>query len=272
MWKVVIADDEGVILQGLKKLIDWKKVDVELVGEARDGQQLKKVIEQTDPDIVIADIMMPHMTGLEVIRWYNEMHSHAKFIFVSGYQEFTYAKEALQSGAVDYLLKPVARKDFEDAVRKAIQKLEEQNTIEIFKEEDDEMQNLFREINDGQGFENAELYQLFEEEEINFADHFFVGICIGIRPDVASDMAHDSFERFNLVRFSVYNQISQKLRGKAFVLRKDDCACILWACSPVERKILSWKPTSCPWYSRCQRRYIQSYQSGSVCILPMQSN
>lgn len=42
MWKVVIADDEGVILQGLKKLIDWKKVDVELVGEARDGQQLKK--------------------------------------------------------------------------------------------------------------------------------------------------------------------------------------------------------------------------------------
>lgn len=131
------------------------------------------MIEQTDPDIVIADIMMPHMTGLEVIRWYNEMHSHAKFIFVSGYQEFTYAKEALQSGAVDYLLKPVARKDFEDAVRKAIQKLEEQNTIEIFKEEDDEMQNLFREINDGQGFENAELYQLFEEEEINFADHFF---------------------------------------------------------------------------------------------------
>lgn len=97
MWKVVIADDEGVILQGLKKLIDWKKVDVELVGEARDGQQLKKVIEQTDPDIVIADIMMPHMTGLEVIRWYNEMHSHAKFIFVSGYQEFTYAKEALQT-------------------------------------------------------------------------------------------------------------------------------------------------------------------------------
>ena len=65
----------------------------------------------------------------------------------------SYAKEALQSGAVDYLLKPVARKDLEDAVRKAIQKLEEQNTIEIFREEDDEMYQLFREINDGQGFE-----------------------------------------------------------------------------------------------------------------------
>ena len=232
MWKVVIADDEGVILQGLKKLIDWKSVDVELVGEARDGQQLKEVIEETDPDIVIADIMMPHMTGLEVIRWYNETHSHAKFIFVSGYQEFTYAKEALQSGAVDYLLKPVGRKDLEDAVRKAIQKLEEQNTIEIFKEEDDEMQKLFREINDGQGFENDELYQLFEAENIDFEGHFFVGICVGIRPDLASDMVRDSFERFNLLRFSIYNQIAQKLRGKAFVLRKDDCALHLMGVFP----------------------------------------
>ena len=103
MWKIVIADDEGVILQGLKRLIDWANINVELVGEARNGQQLKEVIEETDPDIVIADIMMPNMTGLEVIRWYNEVHSHAKFIFISGYQEFTYAKEALQNGAVDYL-------------------------------------------------------------------------------------------------------------------------------------------------------------------------
>ena len=57
-------------------------------------------------------------------------------------------------------------------MRKAIQKLEEQNTIEIFKEEDDEMYQLFREINDGQGFENDELYQLFEAEEIDFEGHF----------------------------------------------------------------------------------------------------
>lgn len=143
MWKAVIADDEGVILQGLKKLVDWTNMDVHLVGEARDGQQLKEVMEETDPDIVITDIMMPYRTGLDILRWCNETDMHAKFIFISGYQEFTYAKEALQSGAVDYLLKPVARKDLEDAVRKAIQKLEEQNTIEIFKEEDDEMYQLF---------------------------------------------------------------------------------------------------------------------------------
>lgn len=172
MWKAVIADDEGVILQGLKKLVDWTNMDVHLVGEARDGQQLKEVMEETDPDIVITDIMMPYRTGLDILRWCNEADMHAKFIFISGYQEFTYAKEALQSGAVDYLLKPVARKDLEDAVRKAIQKLEEQNTIEIFREEDDEMYQIFREINDGQGFENDELYQLFEAEEIDFEGHF----------------------------------------------------------------------------------------------------
>ena len=124
MWKAVIADDEGVILQGLKKLVDWTNMNVHLVGEARDGQQLKEVMEETDPDIVITDIMMPYRTGLDILRWCNETDMHAKFIFISGYQEFTYAKEALQSGAVDYLLKPVARKDLEDAVRKAIQKLD----------------------------------------------------------------------------------------------------------------------------------------------------
>lgn len=232
MWKAVIADDEGVILQGLKKLVDWTNMDVHLVGEARDGQQLKEVMEETDPDIVITDIMMPHRTGLDILRWCNEADMHAKFIFISGYQEFTYAKEALQSGAVDYLLKPVARKDLEDAVRKAIQKLEEQNTIEIFKEEDDEMYQLFREINDGQGFENDELYQLFEAEEIDFEGSFLCGICVGIRPDLAADMIKDSFERFNLLRFSIYNQIAQKLRGKAFVLRKDDCALHLMGVFP----------------------------------------
>ena len=75
-----------------------------------------------------------------------------------------------------------------------------------------------------QEFENEELYQLFANENIEFAGHFFVGICVGIRPDRAAELVADSFERFNLLRFSVYNQIAQKLRGKAFVLRKDDCA------------------------------------------------
>ena len=108
---------------------------------------------------------------------------------------------------MDYLLKPVGRKDLENAVKKAIQRLKEQNTIEIFREEDDEMHRLFQEINDGQGFENEELYRLFAEDNIEFEGHFFVGICIGIRPDLAADMVADSFEHFNLVRFSVYNQI-----------------------------------------------------------------
>lgn len=243
MWKAVIADDEGVILQGLKKLIDWTNMDVRLVGEARDGQRLKEVMEETDPDIVITDIMMPYRTGLDILRWCNEADMHAKFIFISGYQEFTYAKEALQSGAVDYLLKPVARKDLEDAVRKAIQKLEEQNTIEIFKEEDDEMYQLFREINDGQGFENDELYQLFEAEEIDFEGHFFVGICVGIRPDLAADMIKDFLNGSICFVFLFTIRLHKSCVAKLLSCAKTTVHCISWECSPVERKILSWKPT-----------------------------
>lgn len=74
-------------------------MDVRLVGKHGMDQRLKEVMEETDPDIVITDIMMPYRTGLDILRWCNEADMHAKFIFISGYQEFTYAKEALQSGA-----------------------------------------------------------------------------------------------------------------------------------------------------------------------------
>ena len=71
MWKAVIADDEGVILQGLKKLVDWTNMDVHLVGEARDGQQLKEVMLETDPDIVSFDFLMPFRTCLDILRLCN---------------------------------------------------------------------------------------------------------------------------------------------------------------------------------------------------------
>lgn len=226
MWKAVIADDEGVIVNGLKKLIDWSSLEVSVEGIARDGLQLKQIIEEVDPDLVIADIMMPKLTGLEVIRWYNESHNKAKFIFVSGYERFSYAKEAIKSGAVDYLLKPVGRRELEDAVQKAIHMLKDQNTVEIFREEKDEIQELFQDINDGNGYEQEDLYKVFAAEQIDFQDSFFVGICMGICPDLAAELKEKSFQKFNLIRFSVYNKIGELFhrQKKGFVIKKDDCA------------------------------------------------
>lgn len=238
MWRAVIADDEGVIVNGLKKLIDWNSLEVEIVGDARDGLQLQHVIGEDDPDLIITDIMMPKVTGLEIIRWYYESHSRAKFIFISGYEEFSYAREAIKNGAVDYLLKPVGRKDLEEAVRKAIDMLKDQNTVEIFREEKDEIQNLFEDINEGREYENDELYRLFEEEKIEFKDRIFTGVCIGIRPDLAAELSEKSFQRFNLFRFSVYNRVAEAFVSQkiGFIIKKDDCSLYIMGVFPKERE------------------------------------
>lgn len=226
MWKAVIADDEGVIVNGLTKLLDWNSLDVMIVGTARNGGALKQMIEESDPDLVIADIMMPEMTGLEVICWCNESSHRAKFIFISGYDTFAYAREAIKNGAVDYLLKPVGRKELEEAVRKAVDLMKDRNTLEIFRQEKDEIQTLFSDINDGHEYENEELYEHFAAADIDVKGRMFVCICIGIRPDMAESLSEKSFEHFSLLRFSVYNRIYESFRSRrtGFVIKKDDCA------------------------------------------------
>ena len=226
MWKLVIADDERLIVKGLSKMVDWEALNIELAGFAYDGEQLKKTIEFADPDIVLTDIMMPYMTGLEVLHWNNDKKGKAKFIFVSGYEEFSYAQEALKNGAVDYLLKPVGQKDLESAIRKAIRVIEKQNTVEIFNEDKDEFQKLFEGINNGRNYENEELYRVFRSEKIELEDRFFVGVCAGICPDEAARRSRESFGHFNLTRFSVFNKLNGAfgMRKLGFVVRKDeDC-------------------------------------------------
>lgn len=226
MWKLVIADDERLIVKGLSKMIDWESLNVEIAGVAYDGEQLKRTIEYADPDIVLTDIMMPYMTGLELLHWYNARGGKAKFIFVSGYQEFSYVQEALKNGAVDYLLKPVGEKELEEAVRKTICVIERQNTVEIFDEKKDEFQTLFEGINNGRNYENEELYRVFRSAHMTFEDCFFVGVCAGICPDEAARLSGESFGHFNLLRFSVFNKLNGAfgMRRLGFVIRKDqDC-------------------------------------------------
>jgi two-component system, response regulator YesN len=132
--RVLLADDEPVIIRGLKKLISWEKLGTNIVGEASDGLELKQQIEEHNPDLIISDISMPGYTGIDIICEIHEAGRSVKVIFISAYQEFTYARQALQYGALDYLVKPVNKNQLEQVVSKAVSLIRQETEGERNKE------------------------------------------------------------------------------------------------------------------------------------------
>lgn len=124
MYKMLLVDDERFMLTYLQTCIAWNTLDVEIVACAHNGAQ---AIEQTrlfKPDIVITDIVMPQMCGLDFIKSIYGQYKGMKIIILSGHQNFEYAKEALLYGVIDYVVKPSLVRDIESAVKKAIAAIE----------------------------------------------------------------------------------------------------------------------------------------------------
>ncbi|CAM4515769.1 two-component system response regulator YesN [Paenibacillus endophyticus] len=124
MYKLFIADDEQLVVETLSALIDWNASGIRIVGTANNGKQALERILQSDPDIVLTDIRMPGLNGLELIRALREKGRKAECIIVSGYSEFKYAKEAIELEAVDYLIKPAELEEVAKTVSRAIERLE----------------------------------------------------------------------------------------------------------------------------------------------------
>ncbi len=112
LLRVLLVDDEIMIREGFKRLFDWQAHGCEVVGEAADGVQALSQIEQLQPDIVIMDINIPIMNGLKVIQIARMRNENIAFVIVSGYDDFSYCREALKLQITDYLLKPVDYEEF----------------------------------------------------------------------------------------------------------------------------------------------------------------
>ena len=115
MHRILLADDEPMILEHTKALLDWKALGCVIIGEAHNGEEGLRLIRSLHPDIVITDVVMPGLTGLEMMDKASDLHD-IHYIFLSGYQEFDYVRHALRAGAVDYLLKPVEAADLKGAL------------------------------------------------------------------------------------------------------------------------------------------------------------
>jgi len=111
--KVLIVDDDYIIIKGLEKLIDWDKLNMEIFAVARDGQEALSILEKTPVDIVITDVNMPQLSGIDFVKKAREVQMYFQLIIISGYQNFDYAKSGMDLGAVNYLLKPIDKVELE---------------------------------------------------------------------------------------------------------------------------------------------------------------
>ncbi|MGN0298879.1 MAG: response regulator [Lachnospiraceae bacterium] len=117
--KLLIADDEYDVREGIRYLLDWSKLGMHICGEGKNGQDTLNQIIKLQPDIVLLDIRMPKMSGLEIVKRAKEQGFQGKFIILSGYSDFSYAQEAIRSGVTCYLLKPIDESELENAVLEA---------------------------------------------------------------------------------------------------------------------------------------------------------
>lgn len=123
MWKVMIADDENYMLEAMENLIDWKKMECQLIFKARNGQVLLEQMKKNPPDIIITDIKMPLVSGIEVAKYVYENRLPIKVIILSAYAEFQYAQEAIKYDVCGYIIKTSVIEMLPGMIQKAIGKL-----------------------------------------------------------------------------------------------------------------------------------------------------
>ncbi len=149
MYRIFLVEDEVVIRRGIVNSIPWEREGLSLVGEASDGEVAYPLIKKEKPDILITDIRMPFMDGLELSRLVKKELPQIKIIILSGFNEFEYAKTALRLGVTDYLLKPINSAQLLEAIRKVTDQIEKEQELSELMEQYkiDQEENAVREQN-----------------------------------------------------------------------------------------------------------------------------
>ncbi len=126
MYHLLIVDDEKIVRQGIIRCIDFEVLGIGEIYEAENGMEALKIVEDKEVDFILADINMPRMNGLEFAKAAKNINKKIKLAFITGYDYFEYAREALKIGADDYVLKPVSKKDIYEILSRMIEKKKEE--------------------------------------------------------------------------------------------------------------------------------------------------
>lgn len=241
LLKLVIVDDEPIILQGLLETYDWEQMGFTVVGSAMNGEKALRVIKDTKPDLVLTDIRMKQITGLMLIEQVKAFNTDVLFLVVSAYRDFEYAQKACEIGAFSYLLKPIDEEKlkstmkaaYNQCIRKIQMKTEHEHWQKILLEGKDSFLPVLVQKYLENNISEEKLKEVFtllrgEEEE---TDHY-VAICIDvdISCKIVSPLDYEA-ERFSLLQHLeqvlkqnyVYWTFDNEKGNRIFLLKTNQC-------------------------------------------------
>ncbi len=125
MYRILIVDDEPLVRRGIKNSVNWNQQGVEMVAEAANGVEALSQVLENVPDVVLLDINMPRMDGLEFASIVKKQYPHIRIVIITGYNDFEYVRSALRAGVDDYILKPITKEDVQNIINKQLACVEE---------------------------------------------------------------------------------------------------------------------------------------------------
>lgn len=125
MYRIVVADDEEELRRAIIRKIPWEEIGFQVAGEAENGAEALRLVEDLEPDLVLTDIRMPFISGIELARQIREVRPATRIAFLSGYDDFTYAQQAIQYNIISYMLKPISMAGLTEELKRIKAKLDQ---------------------------------------------------------------------------------------------------------------------------------------------------
>ena len=171
MHRIMIIDDEKSHRNLLKRIVDWKELDAEVVGEASSGIEAINEIDDLEPDIALVDIRMPFMDGLEFAKHMTKQYPALRMIILSAHQDFEYARQCMRLGISQYLLKPIAKEEVMEALKREISALPPKNRENQPGNEKIHLNQYIRYIEDN--YQNPKINLTYVANEYGFHPVYF---------------------------------------------------------------------------------------------------
>lgn len=236
--KVLIVDDEMKVCQLILHLVHWEEIGLEVVGIVNDGLKAYEIIREKQPDIVITDIRMPSLDGIELVRKSLEISENIYFIIISGYSQFEYAQQAVKLGVEDYLLKPIKKKELEAVLNKIIHKHSENTQVwterehlrsELSQTREKVKANLLTELifNDREEIAGYSQEMLKEEFGVSLEGRYYRMVIAHLYKNIVEE--NDDENKFILpkIQKSIQDKLESYCREFISIIYKEEVICLL---------------------------------------------